>query len=217
VFSMNYIMLQQVIETFRFLNVNKFGGSHRFLTFINHEFQTIYALLSFVVDIYFLMKTKTRNSSGSIIRDILDRVFFLNLILSSMVGIIFWSIFFYEKELIMTKQAEQVYTVEQNIYQHGIVAINMWLEMLLIPHFVSQRFLTDVSITFLFCITYIIWVFLNANITGSFPYPFMNLFTPMQHVLFYAVVLSLTGVVLVIFRTLLAMRWRYYLAKEKLQ
>jgi hypothetical protein len=70
--------------------------------------------------------------------------------LASMVGILFWSIYFYDASLILQPDSgyviwgtavgvlivcrENYSSSLLNFYQHGIVALNMWLEVLLIPH-----------------------------------------------------------------------------------
>ena len=43
------------------------------------------------------------------------------------------------------RQLDQAYPFAINLFQHGFIAVNMWIEMFLIPHGVSSSFRVDAS------------------------------------------------------------------------
>jgi hypothetical protein len=90
-------------------------GARKFLTYINHEIQTIYTCLALLVSLYYYIiskkarmgsyyiNNKSLNSSATpgVFPPVLDRMFFVCYVLASMVGILFWSIYFYDASLIL--------------------------------------------------------------------------------------------------------------------
>lgn len=103
------------------------------LTYLCHEMQTLYCLVSSLIGLYKLIKRPKMTTSPDHLDRFQDIFFFLCLVLSTMVVILYWSIFFVEVPVGYRWPVEFVHIID-NTYQHGIVALNMWIEMLFIRH-----------------------------------------------------------------------------------
>ena len=57
---------------------------------------------------------------------------------------------------------------------------------------------------------YILWITYVMSIVGEFPYAFLNLFNETQLIIFFSAALTITGIVSVIFRQLLLLRWGHH-------
>eukprot|EP01117_Protostelium_nocturnum_P011924 TRINITY_DN4359_c0_g1_i2.p1 TRINITY_DN4359_c0_g1~~TRINITY_DN4359_c0_g1_i2.p1 ORF type:complete len:285 (+),score=73.06 TRINITY_DN4359_c0_g1_i2:48-857(+) len=192
-------------------NWNTFGGSWKFLTQINHDVQTWYHLFALGVQAYFMIsfyeisQKKKKKSHGKVpysnsLLYFQDRWFFLSATLSTIVGILFWGIFFIDRELILPKAAEKVYPPTLNLWQHGVVAILSWSEIGLVPRTSTSPTL-DLLIVVLFAAFYIVFTTVAYLKLGQWQYPFLNQLGTTGFLAFYvfAVVLALASNVLVRF------------------
>jgi len=104
------------------------------------------------------------------------------------VGVLFWSIFFYDRELIFPKSLDSVYPFDLNLFQHGIISVLMWLEWLFFQYQIS--FGKHIGILVYFSLFYTVWLYIQKLVFGNFPYPFYDNLDMMGHVIFNVVVLS---------------------------
>ncbi|KAJ3263700.1 hypothetical protein HK104_006601, partial [Borealophlyctis nickersoniae] len=109
-----------------------FGGQYQFLTQLNHIFQTGFFFLAILGDIFPPSPSPSPSSSSSFrrtLRTILNHIFPITFTVATMVGILFWSVYAYDRELIMPKEYDGVYPRELNRFQHGWVAVLAWVEV----------------------------------------------------------------------------------------
>jgi len=179
-----------------------FGGFNKYLTHLNHKFQTWYCLLAFAVTVLEIFKSARprSNSAGDsrkgtradarpswVPRLVVDRIFALLCGLSTVVGLLFWTMFFYDRELILPASMDKIYPPEMNVYQHGVVAVIMWLELLLVRHYASPSAREDAYICIAFSSGYISWSYVVYFQMGKWAYPFMNLMSHTNLILFFFV------------------------------
>jgi len=103
----------------------------RFLTIINHLLHILFFAGSLLLGLKDLYKIVEKNKTP---HSLINDLFALVWTVASMVGILFWSIYFYDRELILPKVHDSVYPCELNMYQHGIIAVIMWFEWLFFYH-----------------------------------------------------------------------------------
>jgi len=174
-------------------NTSTFGDRRKFLTYLNHEIQTVYCLFAALVGLLSVARGKTHHYT--IFNKVVDYFYFVCLIFASMVGILFWSIFFYDRSKILPKEYEAFYPMTINLFQHGFVAVNMWMELILIRHRVSKSYKLDLIIISVIAVMYTIWLFVIKKNLGTFPYPFLNDFTAPQLALFILCSVGLSWIV----------------------
>mmetsp|Transcript_19230 Transcript_19230/g.26921 ORF Transcript_19230/g.26921 Transcript_19230/m.26921 type:complete len:245 (+) Transcript_19230:37-771(+) len=187
-----------------------FGGQRKWLTYLNHEIQLVYCGVAVIIDIIALVTTKDwrkRHESG--LHHFGDRLFFFCLTCSSVVGILFWGIVAYKVELLMPPGIENVYPWELNVYQHGFVAVNMWLELLLIPHYASKHPFLDLGLGLTFGLGYIGWMEMVYQETMKYPYPFLNTMELNHKLMFHGGSLLIMALVAALFRKLILLRWTH--------
>ena len=56
-------------------------------------------------------------------------------------------------------------------------------------------------------IAYIAWIMVQKRVIGVFPYPFLDQFSAMDHVIFYAVSFMCLWIVTLLFHKLIVFRW----------
>eukprot|EP01102_Stenamoeba_stenopodia_P011861 TRINITY_DN3673_c0_g1_i2.p1 TRINITY_DN3673_c0_g1~~TRINITY_DN3673_c0_g1_i2.p1 ORF type:complete len:306 (-),score=41.53 TRINITY_DN3673_c0_g1_i2:21-938(-) len=125
----HYLNFSQTV----FQNDATVGGQFKFLTQLNHISQGLFFLFSIFNDLRLLVGGKNA-PKPSPVQKFIDSMFVLLFCVASMVGILFWSIFFYDRELILPAAVEQFYPRELNLFQHGWTAVLMWIEGLLVNH-----------------------------------------------------------------------------------
>ena len=94
------------------------------------------------------------------------------------------------------------YPMVLNMWQHGGIAAMLWLDALVCRKRVYRK-RAHFGMSYAVAVAYEAWSLLCAFMNGSHTYPFMNHFTPLQHVLFFGAVLGfglcvLSAVVLII-------------------
>uniref|UniRef100_A0A6B2LM28 FAR-17a/AIG1-like protein n=1 Tax=Arcella intermedia TaxID=1963864 RepID=A0A6B2LM28_9EUKA len=121
-----------------------------------------------------------------------ERFFVVVFAMSTAIGILFWAIFFYDRELILPKSLDAIYPMSLNVFQHGFIAILMWVEYYLGKYpFTSTHFRSFIN----FSIGYTIWTHVQKALFGIYPYPFMEFLDPVGHIVFITPIFSVLGVI----------------------
>eukprot|EP00179_Madagascaria_erythrocladioides_P008110 CAMPEP_0198323998 /NCGR_PEP_ID=MMETSP1450-20131203/12094_1 /TAXON_ID=753684 ORGANISM="Madagascaria erythrocladiodes, Strain CCMP3234" /NCGR_SAMPLE_ID=MMETSP1450 /ASSEMBLY_ACC=CAM_ASM_001115 /LENGTH=223 /DNA_ID=CAMNT_0044027753 /DNA_START=13 /DNA_END=681 /DNA_ORIENTATION=+ len=178
-------------------NRKRFGGRFQYLTVINHSVHVAYMFLAAFGDVKRLLPLnapqRVSAAHGLLVRS-LDTMFVLSSTFSVTIGILFWSIFAYDRELILPAAADKVYPAALNVYQHGAIAIVALVEALVVEHHPSRPAYVDVTVVLGSAVAYSIWAYLLAcPVLGSgvYPYGIQREMTLLYAAVFYVVSFSL--------------------------
>ena len=140
-------------------NRNKFGGVWKYLTFLN-------MLLQFIFFTIALLSNFTKRLHG--VRDLLfaSAAFPIGMF----VGIIFWSIWAVDRELIFPKVLDQYFPAILNHLMHTTVIPLQLGQLLLVRHRFPTR-TKGFAITGVLCLGYLAWINYIYYMTGFWVYP----------------------------------------------
>lgn len=162
-----------------------FGGQWKYLTFWNMWIQLAYFTISFLNNIFGSHETNKKSSSSlQRFRDL----FFSSLAfpIGQFVGIVFWGLFHYNRELVFPAAFDKFFPNYINHMMHTTVLVVQLLELVLLYHPYPQR-KYGMSITMFFCILYLSWTLVVAFYGGIWVYPIFEVLQPLQRVGFMAV------------------------------
>eukprot|EP00743_Colponemidia_sp_Colp-15_P002326 GILK01002521.1.p1 GENE.GILK01002521.1~~GILK01002521.1.p1 ORF type:complete len:260 (-),score=40.67 GILK01002521.1:167-889(-) len=120
-------------------------------------------------------------------KTLIDTLFGVSFVLSTIIGILFWALFFYNRELILPVAFESVYPASLNLYQHGVVAVLVWIKMILWRHEYDTQRQHEVRRMGIICGGYVAMTVVVFFASGSHIYPFMKEFSTSFLALFYFV------------------------------
>jgi len=191
-----------------------FAGQWKFLTHINHQITTWYCFLAFVCcvgEIFGLLRKRPEQPPQ--LRSIVDRIFCLCCGMNSAVGIFYWGLVLYSSDTMYNQSDRELFGTplhrQLGMYQHGVLAILMWTEMLLIPHAVYSDFLWgEYGIGAVVCLSSWFWSYIVLYVTGQWAYPFMNKLAPAYIILFVAVNVTVTLLAFTAARGIVPWRWQ---------
>jgi len=168
------------------LNVHNIFGHLRMLTTLTHLAHTLFFVISLAISLQHLSNYKKSNGK-TVPPSWVSNFFFVVWVAATMTGVLFWSIFFYDRELVFPKAFEPFYPFHLNLYQHGVVSIVMWIEMLVVFHALEVRnifYNKQMKVLFLVCCIYDAWIYLQRVILGRWTYPFFAQLSIVGHVIF---------------------------------
>eukprot|EP01098_Paradermamoeba_levis_P001549 TRINITY_DN11825_c0_g1_i1.p2 TRINITY_DN11825_c0_g1~~TRINITY_DN11825_c0_g1_i1.p2 ORF type:complete len:159 (-),score=39.77 TRINITY_DN11825_c0_g1_i1:150-626(-) len=143
-----------------------------------------------------------------------DYFFFLLFNLSVMVGFLFWSLFFYDRELVLPAHMDAIYPWPLNLYQHGVVALIVWADLSFFYH-PHRTISKNLMIVIAFSLFYIAWLHICFQFNREFPYPILNKIQDFNgHLIFYLVTISIELVVAFISIYLFHLRGKFAGAPE---
>eukprot|EP01113_Clastostelium_recurvatum_P010098 TRINITY_DN14952_c0_g1_i2.p1 TRINITY_DN14952_c0_g1~~TRINITY_DN14952_c0_g1_i2.p1 ORF type:complete len:266 (-),score=39.76 TRINITY_DN14952_c0_g1_i2:18-707(-) len=160
---------------------------YQFLTMLNHIAQTIFFLVAALSDVI----------PWRPLRRFTTYAYTILLPIASIVGILFWSIYLYDQDLMIPKERNFDYPMALNKFQHGYVSLLMWMELFLrAVRRASPAHARDDDIvpplrvqmtsTAIVAILYIGWMHVTKVWAGGFPYPFLNLLDDWGRMGFFA-------------------------------
>lgn len=131
------------------------------------------------------IRQKAKGSAGKKrLNRLNDYLTVLLFVFTSLVGIMFWAIFFYDQELILPKNVEKYYPYDLNLFQHGIVMLLMWLEVVVCAH-KNRSLLGEAALILAFGLGYLLWTALVVQLNGGvWPYAFQKDMDVQAHVIF---------------------------------
>eukprot|EP01116_Phalansterium_solitarium_P000053 TRINITY_DN10040_c0_g1_i3.p1 TRINITY_DN10040_c0_g1~~TRINITY_DN10040_c0_g1_i3.p1 ORF type:complete len:248 (-),score=43.33 TRINITY_DN10040_c0_g1_i3:115-858(-) len=150
------------------------------LTMWGHVFHTVYFLWVFVQDIRMALDKADPTTYGRTA----EKLFTMTFVLATIVGILFWGIYAVDRDLVLPPDVEKYYPGYINMYQHGYVAVLIWIE-LYVRRVENLSLHSDITTSFGLAGLYVVW---NAYLgyTGNFPYPFQKILPLWGHVIFDA-------------------------------
>ena len=141
-----------------------FGGVAKYLTFLNMVLQLVFFIIAFLAN---FIKS---------LRGIRDIVFASAAFpIGMFVGIIFWSIWAVDRELIFPRILDDYFPALVNHCMHTTVIPLQLGQLLLVKHnFPSKK--TGFIITALLCAGYLVWINYIYYVTGKWVYPVIKVF-----------------------------------------
>ncbi|XP_028405995.1 androgen-induced gene 1 protein-like [Dendronephthya gigantea] len=160
------------------------AGRLKYLTYIDEVLQSLYFLLSFVADIYLLLKIKANQDKYLGIVKLQDFMFAVVVLpLGMLVCSVFWSIYAIDRELIYPEILDTIIPKLCNHIMHTAVAIFLILETFLVRHRFPDN-TTSLSGIMLVGLSYFFWMVWQKYFLLEWPYPFLDDFTVLHHLAF---------------------------------
>lgn len=159
-----------------------FGGQWKYLTFWNLWIQLIYFSISLLNSLFGSnAKEKAKASRLQRLRD----YFFSTLAfpIGLFVGIIFWSLWHIDRELVFPKAFDKFFPNYINHMMHTTVLPAQLLELILLYHIYPSK-LKGMLTTILFCMTYLSWTLVVAHYGGIWVYPIFAVLDPVPRAAF---------------------------------
>ena len=165
------------------------AGRSKYLTYINENLQCWYFLLSFLGDIYLLLKTNKNNDSEIIkLQDFIFAVIAFPLGMS--VCFTFWSIYAVDREMIYPEELDKYIPKLCNHIMHTSVVIYQIFEALFVHHELPSIKTSFFGIV-LMTLSYYAWMVYQKRVLSGWPYPFLDDFTVVQHIIFVLLCVAL--------------------------
>lgn len=156
---------------------NSYGGRFKFLTFWNELIQTAFFAYSIINDIFGSNtppptkgKQKPVRSSLQKVRDLISASIVFPI--GAFVVIMFWAIYFYDRELIYPKALEEVIPSWLNHVWHTSVIFFVLIEKFVVYHHYPDR-IEGLTVAALFILSYVAWVFWVAYKADFWIYPLL--------------------------------------------
>ena len=161
------------------------GGKWKYLTFLNMWFQLVYFSISFLNSIF--GSHATDKKSASTLQRIRDYYFAtIAFPIGQFVGIVFWTLFTIDRELIFPKRFDDFFPNHINHMMHTTVIPAQLLEMILLYHaYPSKK--SGMATIFSFSMIYLGWTLVIAHVSGIWVYPIFEILTPPIRLVFMAV------------------------------
>lgn len=204
------VMYYEHMQTRKIPGYNTYGGRYKFLTQINMVLQTVFFVLSLVADLA-SKPSRGRGKSkphelGRIerIRDYLYAS--LAFPVATFISVMFWSLYFIDRELIYPKFLDEVVPPFTNLVQHLFISFWIVVDGVLTCHRYpyTKDALAGVS---LFGLCYMAWVFWVANHAKFWIYPVLAVLSTVQRVLFFVLCFGMIFLFFFLGRWLHNLRW----------
>lgn len=161
-----------------------FGGSWRYLTIWGQYLTIFYVFLSCMHDVTHLFDSNWKKD----IRKYVHYLFYPICTLTTIIAILFWSIFCIDKDLMIPPKMRPFYPMILNVFQHGGSGIILWMDALICSKRVYHKTMHYLTTVFVGLI-YQSWSVICAVINGFQAYPFLDHLTLKQHLIFFSGVL----------------------------
>ena len=160
-----------------------FGGQWKYLTFINLWIQLIYFSVSFFNN--FIGSQATESAKASKLQRCRDLLFAtLAFPIGQFVGIVFWVLFYVDRELVFPAHYDNFFPNYINHAMHTTVIPAQLLELFNLYHAYPKR-LNGMSITMIFCFVYLTWTLIVAHFGGIWVIIFLRLVKNCHFCLYY--------------------------------
>ncbi|XP_053566615.1 androgen-induced gene 1 protein [Bombina bombina] len=169
-----------------------YGGSWKFLTFINLVFQAVFFGICVLSDISSLLTKGSDNLEQErqlkkliSLRDWMMAV--LAFPVGSFVVTMFWGLYLYDRELVYPKLLDNFIPPWLNHGMHTTVLPFVLIEMRTTHHEYPSRAIGMATVC-IFSLGYILWVCWVHHVTGVWVYPVLEYISPGSKIIFFLVV-----------------------------
>ncbi|CAH0749238.1 unnamed protein product [Diatraea saccharalis] len=164
--------------------VMPYKGRLMFLTMWTFILQTIYFFVSFLNDL--IGSNDASPKKRPLIRMFKDALFGLAFPMAIYVGISFWSIYHFDKELIFPEKIAKIFPPWLNHTYHSFIVLFIVLELI----FTNKTYLSrkvGLVLAFTYFVSYLVWMHILFERTGVWPYPIFNVLNLPARLVFFAV------------------------------
>ncbi|XP_032525269.2 androgen-dependent TFPI-regulating protein-like [Danaus plexippus] len=182
-----------------FLKDNQF----KYITIWNVIFQMLFLSMAVVCDVSLMMNGPGEHRALGLLRSY-SRIFFGGVVwpCSTTIFVIFWPMYIYDRELLFPAYIDKVLSQLSNHVMHtSILPIAVWALIFQPDNKPRHQFWYKFHLVTVF-VTYIGFLLYNHRVTGSWPYPIMNMIygTPYFPVFFV--------IILIFYIYLYCIQWR---------
>ncbi|XP_072296770.1 androgen-induced gene 1 protein [Eucyclogobius newberryi] len=175
-----------------------YGGSWKFLTFIDLVIQAVFFALCVLIDISSLLtRAGESREQERQLRKLISLRDWIMAVLAFPVGAFvvftFWSLYLYDRELVYPKLLDNFIPQWLNHGMHTTVLPFIIIEMRTTRHKYPSR-PWGLAAVFTFGAGYILWTCWVHHVTGVWVYPVLEKISPMARMAFFSVLCSLIGV-----------------------
>uniref|UniRef100_A0AAV2KD44 Androgen-induced 1 n=1 Tax=Knipowitschia caucasica TaxID=637954 RepID=A0AAV2KD44_KNICA len=175
-----------------------YGGSWKFLTFIDLVIQAVFFALCVLIDISSLLtRAGESREQERQLRKLISLRDWIMAVLAFPVGVFvvftFWSLYLYDRELVYPKLLDNFIPQWLNHGMHTTVLPFIIIEMRTTHHKYPSR-PWGLAAVFTFGVGYILWTCWVHNVTGVWVYPVLEKIGPMARLAFFSGLCSLIGV-----------------------
>ena len=190
-----------------------FGGQWKYLTFLNLWLQLFYFCISFLNSIFGSHSTEAK--SATTLQKIRDFLFStLAFPIGQFVGIIFWGLFYINRELVFPAVLDKIFPNYINHMLHTTVIPLQLLELMLLYHLYPRKKL-GIATTFIFCAIYLTWTIIVAHFGGFWVYPIFKVLGPVQRIIFMLFCSMVGGLLYLLGEALNNIVWSKYSNKNQ--
>lgn len=188
-----------------------YGGSWKFLTFINLVIQAIFFGICVLTDLSSLLtKGNDNQEQERQLRKLISLRDWMMAVLAFPIGVfvvtMFWSIYLYDRELVYPKLLDNFIPTWLNHGMHTTVLPFILIEMRTTHHeYPSKRFGLVAVCTF--SVSYILWVCWIYHVTGVWVYPLLEHLGSGAKVIFFATVTAITNIMYLLGEVLNSCIW----------
>ncbi|KXS14177.1 hypothetical protein M427DRAFT_156173 [Gonapodya prolifera JEL478] len=111
----------------------------------------------------------------------------LSLPVETIVSLLYWSMYFYDVNLVVAADAEKA-DIFTDLCYHLFPALWLWADLLTYSDKQERRVASDTFM--LFGATYYVWLNMGFHFNRSWPYPFLDMLTFWQRTLFFVAVIG---------------------------
>lgn len=185
-----------------------FGGQWKYLTFWNMWIQLIYFSISLLNNIF--GSHASDHKSATRLQKVRDYLFAtLAFPIGQFVGIIFWTLFNIDREVIFPAFFDKFFPNYINHMMHTTVIPAQLLELFLLYHIYPSR-KHGIATTALFCFIYLSWTLIIAYVGGVWVYPIFEMLDPIPRVAFMACCSLFGGLLYICGEVLNGKVWKKY-------
>ncbi|KAH0544253.1 androgen-induced gene 1 protein-like [Cotesia glomerata] len=168
-----------------------YGGKFKFLTFWDAIIQAVFFFLCILNDIYGTNKVAPKQTPLlRRIKDYFHATF--SFPLAMFVGITFWSLMFFDRELVLPKALDPYFPWWLNHLMHTMIMITTVLEMISAPRQYPKKKSGYIGL-YALMISYLIWIHIIYYKSGVWVYPVMEVLSWPLRILFFISLFGFTG------------------------
>ncbi|XP_020724160.2 androgen-induced gene 1 protein isoform X2 [Bombus terrestris] len=186
-FSVYYDYMYTVIPPNLLKMHNSYGGKFKFLTFWDAIIQAIFFFICILNDWFGTNAVSPKKPP--FIRKLKDHVHaILGFPIAMFVGIIFWTLMFVDRELVLPKALDPYFPWWLNHLMHTMIMVSTLIEMIIAPRkYPRKSFGLLCLLSFMFI--YLIWVHIIFYKSGIWVYPILDVLPLPLRIVFFIVML----------------------------
>ncbi|XP_023696716.1 androgen-induced gene 1 protein isoform X2 [Paramormyrops kingsleyae] len=199
-----------------------YGGSWKFLTFIDLVIQTVFFGVCVLTDLSSLLTKGSENrEQEQQLRKLISLRDWMMAVLAFPVGVfvvfMFWTLYLYDRDLVYPRLLDNFIPQWLNHGMHTTVLPFILIEMRTTHHKYPSRFCGLLAVCS-FAVGYVLWMCWVHHVTGVWVYPLLDRIGPLAKVTFFSSVTALISIFYVLGEVLNSYiwdSWRYAVDSEK--